>query len=970
MVCALRFDLFSHGKSCCPLLEQEAAGRQLWGKSTLFDGNDPMTRMVCRIMKTAHFSLGIAAVLLWVAAAAAQTSTGSSLEQIKTDRQQLAEFEKLNTADKKKMFCALPNAAKRELLMQLPDKEKQLVFDCLMSEDKTWVLEQLTPRQIAALFMGLDDIEQRMVFSKLDEENKLFLLDQMSDREKNKWVLIYPELEALLAEPEMTEKEEVAPDDGQLPMQREPSQIERVLSGAFPLKIDRQLEQFGYDIFEGRAASRTPPENAPVSDDYVIGPGDRLTIYLWGNVEHAYPVSVKRDGSVTIPRVGNLVIGGMSLAKTKTFLRNKFKTFYPDFEMNVIMDKLRSIHIYIVGEAVNPGAYTLNALSTVMSALSVSGGPSKKGSLRKIRVLRSGGEQVGIDLYDIFVAGEKARDIRLRAGDTIFIPVIGPVVGVAGNVRRPAIYELRGGETIEEILELAGNVMPFGYLQNVVVERIEANQRRVIKSFNLGTDSDASREQLQSKVLDGDVVKIYPVHRQVDQVVYLEGHVKYAREYEHRDGMRLSDILTGYQDLLPEPYLPRAEIVRLIKPDLHPSIIEFDLGALLSGDVSQDLVLEDRDRIKIYSYSEKVEVPTVSIEGAVNAPGLYRLYRKMTVRDLIFRAGNLARRAYAAEAALTRIVPGESKTETIEIMFSPQKAMDGTRPDDLELKPNDSIYIREIPQYELAGQRSVTLEGEFMFAGDYSFADGERISSVIRRAGGLTEFAYPFGAVFMREDVKTIQGERLKDYIDSLEEDILTLTAKTSQASLDSDESEIIAKTLSAKSQLIEKMKRSKPTGRMVLDLERLLAQPNSAYDLKLEPGDRLIVGKKPDFVNVLGEVYNSTAMTALPDKRVGYYLDKVGGPNDDADKKQIYLVRANGTVISKRQEGFFGISSWDSDQQRWTSGGFNSLAVYPGDAIIVPKKVDQYAWLRLTKSVTQILYQIAVAAGVLVVAF
>jgi hypothetical protein len=154
------------------------------GKSTLFDGNDPMTRMVCRIMKTAHFSLGIAAVLLWVAAAAAQTSTGSSLEQIKTDRQQLAEFEKLNTADKKKMFCALPNAAKRELLMQLPDKEKQLVFDCLMSEDKTWVLEQLTPRQIAALFMGLDDIEQRMVFSKLDEENKLFLLGQMSDREK------------------------------------------------------------------------------------------------------------------------------------------------------------------------------------------------------------------------------------------------------------------------------------------------------------------------------------------------------------------------------------------------------------------------------------------------------------------------------------------------------------------------------------------------------------------------------------------------------------------------------------------------------------------------------------------------------------------------------------------------------------------------------------------------------------------
>ena len=851
----------------------------------------------------------------------------------------------------------------------MPDKDKSLVFDCLIAEDKSWVLQQLGPVETVALFEKLDDIEQRTIFIELEDDEKRLVLEHMSASERSKWLLLDPELEKLLEQVDRgREKEETV---GTRPHEAaKPSRIEKILSGAFPREIDRQLEQFGYDFFKKKTAMQSPTENLPVDDDYAIGPGDRFSIYLWGKVEQAYPISVKRDGSIMIPHVGNLVIGGMTLGEAKDFLNHRFREFYPDFEMNIVMEKLRSMQVFIVGEAISPGSFTVSSLSTVLSALSSSGGPSKNGSLRNIRVTRPDGKEIAVDLYDFLVSGKKTSDIRLRAGDTIFIPVIGPVVGIAGNVRRPAIYELKGSESIGDVLALAGEVLPFGYLHNVVVERIVEHSRRVVKSFNLDRTAPAAAENLRLPVSDGDLIKIYPVHREVAQVVYLEGHVKYPREFELKKGMKLSHLIAGYDVLLPEPFLARAEIIRLVQPDLHPEVVGFDLGALLAGDPSQDLALQDQDHIKIYSSREKTEVPTVMISGAVNSPGIYRLYSRMTVRDLIFRAGNLTRRAYQTDASLSRIVPGELKTDTIVLNFCPEKAMAGTAPDDMPLNPNDSVYIREIPQYTLAKERRVSLEGEFVFPGEYAFAEGERISSVIQRAGGLTKEAYPFGAIFIREDAKDLQRQRQKDYISNLEDDVLTLTAKATESSLDREEAEIISETLTAKKRLLEKMKGTEPTGRMVLSLERVLAQPQSDYDFKLQPGDQLIVGKTPDFVSVIGEVYNPTAMTVLRGKQVGYYLDRVGGPTDNADNKQIYLVKANGTVISKRQEGFFGIASWDSDESRWTMGGFEALDVDPGDTIIVPKKVDEYSWLRMTKSVTEIMYQIAVAAGVLVIAF
>ena len=287
--------------------------------------------------------------------------------------------------------------------------------------------------------------------------------------------------------------------------------------------------------------------------------------------------------------------------------------------------------------------------------------------------------------------------------------------------------------------------------------------------------------------------------------------------------------------------------------------------------------------------------------------------------------------------------------------------------DNIPLKPDDIVYIREIPKYSKVLEQRVYLEGEFLFPGEYTFSEGERLSSVIERAGGVTDAAYPFGAVFLRESVKQVQKERLKDYISRLEDDILTISAQATETALGQEEAAIYRETLNAKKQLLQKLRIAQPTGRMVIELEEVLIVPSSNYNFELRPGDRLIVKSIPDHVNILGEVYNPTALFAEKDKTVGHYLNLVGGATDEADKSQVYLVKANGSVLSKSQEGFFGLASWDAENHRWSSGGFYSIKVDPGDTIIVPKKVVKYPWLRVVKDVTQIMFQIAVVAAVII---
>ncbi|MBN1847178.1 MAG: SLBB domain-containing protein [Deltaproteobacteria bacterium] len=860
-------------------------------------------------------------------------------------------FENLSEFDRQNLFKILSNTEKRNLFKGLSDIDKRKIFNSLNDSDQR------------NLFAILDDVDKKMILSNLSDQEKSRLINSLSEDEQAKWVEEYPDLEV-----STTTQETPSNGFSQTSMEEDPSvsNIERLLSGQFPSDISRELRQFGYDYFSRTSASYFPETIIPVGPGYIIGPEDTFTIHLWGRTEETYNVTVRRDGSITIPRLGTLSVNGLTFSDLKTYLFNRFNEYYPDFQMSITMGALRTVEVFVIGELDHPGTYSLSSLSTAISAIFASGGPNKNGTLRDIRVFQDGKLIKSIDLYEFFIKGTKESDVFLKQGSTIFIPIIGPVVGIAGCVKRPAIYEMKGTQSIGEIIELAGGVLPIGHLQNVVIERVMGNQTRVVNSFNLDPSNDQANDFLNMPLQDGDVIKIYPVYKRINKVVYLEGHVKYPREYELKEGMRLMDIIPSYDSLLPEPFLPQAEITRLIPPDLHPEVIEFNLGALLEGDRDQNLLLQDQDRVTIYSAWEKREIPEITIKGSVRNPGIYRLFKGMTVKDLLFQAGNLTQNAYLEKADLTRIVPGKEGADLIKLEFSPKNALAGLPTDNLELQRNDLIHIREIPKYGQSLNRKVILEGEFFFPGEYAFSEGERLLSVVQRAGGLTREAYPYGAVFLRESVKEIQKERLLEYISKLEQEILTVSALSAETALDASQASIVQQTLSSKQELIKKLKEAEPTGRMVININEILIDPSSDSNLELRPGDYLIVNKRPDFVNILGEVYNPTSLLVEKEKRVGYYLGLVGGITDNADKNQIYIVKANGSVISKKQEGFLGLASWDDEEHRWDFGGFNSIKLDPGDTIIVPRKIVRFAWLRLTQNISEVLYQIAITAGVL----
>jgi protein involved in polysaccharide export with SLBB domain len=300
------------------------------------------------------------------------------------------------------------------------------------------------------------------------------------------------------------------------------------------------------------------------------------------------------------------------------------------------------------------------------------------------------------------------------------------------------------------------------------------------------------------------------------------------------------------------------------------------------------------------------------------------------------------------------------------IKFSVSKALQGDKTDDILLEPDDVINIRTIPSYSQALQRKITLEGEFIFPGEYSFSEGERLSSVISRAGGLTEDAYPFGAIFEREAVKVTQNASYEENMQQLERDIASLTAIATNSSLDKEDLATVQVTLTEKKDTMDKLKRTEPTGRMVINLEKILSSPSSIIDVQLRAGDFLTVSKRQDFVNITGEVYNQTALLYEEGKTVDYYLNKVGGVTKRAAKRQTYIVKANGTVISRQQGSILGIGMWDQGNSRWSFGGFGSIELDPGDTIFVPQKTAKINWLKGISDITQVLYQLAVAAHVI----
>ncbi len=775
----------------------------------------------------------------------------------------------------------------------------------------------------------------------------------------------------LLRKPLPTQPESVPSEPNDLeeppatdpPTEREPSAMERLIAGEIDPNVSTQLKQFGYDVFERPVSTFAPVSDIPVGPDYVIGPGDSFSVTLWGRVDAQFVLQVDRNGQIVVPQVGALRVWGMTFSELESYLQHELARKYTDFRMSIAMDRLRVIRVFVVGEAATPGSYTVSSLSTVIHALVAAGGPSRNGSLRTIQLRRSGSEPTTIDLYDFLQGGDRSTDVRLQNGDTIFIPLIGSIAGVAGNVKRPAIYEMAGPTTLGQVLDLAGGVTFAGWLQRVQVERVENHRRRIVVDFNLADAAGGPDRQqaLDTMVRDGDVVKVFPVAVRERDVVYLEGHVERPGKYEWKPGMRLGDVVSSYDVIQPQPNVDYGQIERLLPPDLHPTFLPFHPGRLLAGDPAENIELAEFDTIRIFRWDER-NYQTVTITGMVFDPNQYRLAPDMRVRDLVDAAGGLKKDAYHRAAEVTRRHISQDGVSTEKIDIHLEKALAGDPEHNILLSDRDTLVVRPVP--ELDFDRMVEILGEVRFPGRYPIRRGETLSALIERAGGYTEQAYLRGAVFTRESARETQRRRLEQMIRQLEESMFGGAEQAMGSALDAETIRGQQAALDAKKELLARLRASEITGRVVVKLAALEQFRGTRYDLELEDGDELVVPRTPGVVHVVGEVFNETSLLYEAEGTVNYYLRRVGGMTRDADTKQVSIIKADGSVIS-RQQNRGKLVSWDNEFNQWSFGNFMDVELDPGDTIVVPRRLDRYFWLKTTKDITQIVFQIAVAAGV-----
>jgi protein involved in polysaccharide export with SLBB domain len=754
-----------------------------------------------------------------------------------------------------------------------------------------------------------------------------------------------------------------------LPNEELGSQLEKSFSKKTSTLLDkievepmrRDLKQFGYDFFKNSMQLSNAIDAMPAATDYQLGPGDVLNLNVWGAVNFRQELIVGRNGELIISKVGPVRVWGLPFDKAQAAVKETLSRSYRNFEMSLTLGKLRSIQVYVVGEVEAPGNYPVSSMATIVNALASAGGPSRNGSLRAVRITRGSQSVATIDLYDMLLSGDRNKDVQLQNGDTIFVPVIGPIVAVAGEVRRPAIYELNGKTTLSDILQMAGGVAASGSLGRIQIERIENNNSRIVLDYSRNS-SDQKNELGTIELKDRDMVKVFPVQAAARQVIVLKGNVQQAGEYQFRPSMRLTDLIPSTGTLLPESYLDSVEITRMTPPDYRRELITVSLRRALAGSQTDNLLLQEQDTIKVFSRWEMEEKPRVAVNGAVVNPGQYDYFPGMSVRDLVTAAGSAKRNAFLDQAELSRIVISGDNALSSRIQLDLGKALAGDTAHNLLLQNDDVLIVRGVANWQEATEKFVSLKGEVKFPGVYSVASHEKLSSVIERAGGYSEKAYLRGAKFTRRSVRELQQKRMDEIISRSEKDILQKQSSLVSVSTSKEELEATKAALDSLLRGLERMKTLKAEGRVVIRLSPLDEMKTNNYDLELEGGDQLEIPSRPSVVSVLGQVYNPTSFIYLPGKDIDTYLQKSGGALNDAETSEMYVIRADGTVFS-RQQYSYGFH-WDDDGFRF--GNFFSAPFLAGDTLVVPQKLEKIAWIREIKDITQILANMALTTGTL----
>jgi polysaccharide export outer membrane protein len=721
------------------------------------------------------------------------------------------------------------------------------------------------------------------------------------------------------------------------------------------------LKPFGYELFQSAPSTFAPTGDVPVPADYVVGAGDELVIQIFGSKDETYRLKVGRDGVLSIPEIGPISVAGKSFESARADIDARIRKQLIGAQSSVSLAETRAIRVFVVGEARNPGSYTVSGLATATSALYASGGVKETGSLRDIQVKR-GGTIVGrLDLYDLLLRGDTSGDVRLAPGDVIFIPPIGVTVAIDGAVRRPAIYELKGATSVASALLIAGGLTAESDPGVSSIVRLTEDRRRV--AFDVDVSSMGGKAV---ELRNGDVMTIGRARPTLDSGVRIEGHVFRPGIVGWHDGIRLTDVIRSVDDLKPNADLHYVLIRRETMLDRRTTFLSADLTAALKNPGGpDDVLLASRDRILVFD-AEGSRRPlldpliaelrrqgrsdqpadVVSISGRIIAPGDYPLEPEMRISDLLRAGGRLEDSAYAEKAELTRFrnIGSERRSELLEVDLG--AIVRGDVSADVLLQPYDILVIKELPEW--SRRESVKLTGEVKFPGVYPIRRGETLRSVVERAGGLTILAFPKGAVFSRKELREREEQEIARLVERLQSDLAASALQMAQASQTMQSG---SQSMIDAQSLLGDLKGTKAVGRLVVDLDRVLSAPLGSFsDIVLRDGDELVIPPFRQEVTVLGEVQNGTSHLYRPGLDREDYISLSGGLTRRADHDRIYIVRADGSVAASSSS--------------WLGAGRSKLNIQPGDTIVAPLNTERLPALPLWQAVTSILYNVAIATA------
>jgi len=719
------------------------------------------------------------------------------------------------------------------------------------------------------------------------------------------------------------------------------------------------LKPFGYDLFKDASATFAPVTDIPVPSDYIVGPGDRLNVQLYGSQNRVLRLVVGRDGRISFPELGPINVGGRNFERVAADIEQRVERQMIGVRASVGMGDTRSILVFVMGEANRPGSYTVSGLATITSAIYASGGVKPIGSLRNIQLKRNGAVVRRLDLYDLLLRGDTSDDAKLLAGDVIFVPPVAATVAVDGEVQRPAIYELKGDTTVADIVQIAGGVTTEADTSRGALVRVNDRRERVVVDVPL--DEPGGRGELMRS---GDSLRVLRLRPTLDQGVTVEGHVFNPMPAAWHEGLRLTDVIGSIEELRPNADINYILIRRELPPDRRVVMLSADLAAALREPGSaENVVLMPRDRLTVFDAESgrdqlmkpmleemrrqsRIDQPSeiVRIDGRVKARGEYPLEPNMRISDLLRAGGGLQDAAYGAKAELTRYrVSGDTRqTQLVEVDLA--SVLRGDSSADLKLQPFDFLNVKEVPEW--SEQEQVTLMGEVRFPGIYPIQRGETLRSVLDRAGGLTSLAFPSGSVFTRKELKEREQQQIDRLADRLQSD-LAATALQATAANQSG----AGQALQVGQSLLTQLKSTKAVGRLVIDLNGVIDAPvRSPNDVVLREGDQLVIPKQKQEVTVIGEVQTTTSHFYREDLARDDYIGLSGGVTRKADRGRIYIVRADGSVVSDENNGWFRRSG--------------QVSIRPGDTIVVPLDTERMPPLALWQSVTSILYNLAIAAA------